>query len=308
MNNNREKTTTILVIGSTGAVGSEVVKQLASISPSSGDNISIGAAVHSRNKTDPFKQFDHKGIEIVDLDYTKPETLAGALNKVDKLFLQTLPVPDIADITSNLVKEAKKNDVKHIVKLSAMGADSEPRSTILRLHGEEEKIIEQSGIPYTFLRPPAFMQNFTTQFGYTIKTQNAFYVPAGDAKMSFVDTRDIAAVVSKILTNKNGVSRQYVNKAYDITGRDALSYSQVAQILSNEVGKKISYVDVTEEDARKGMKQMGADDWFIDVMLELFRITRAGYGSQTTTAVEHIIGRKPISFAQFVKDYAKVLM
>ena len=68
-----------------------------------------------------------------------------------------------------------------------------------------------------------------------------------------------------------------------------------------ETDKKISYVDVTEEDARKGMKQMGADDWFIDVMLELFRITRAGYGSQTTTAVEHIIGRKPIPFAQFAK-------
>lgn len=82
---------------------------------------------------------------------------------------------------------------------------------------------------------------------------------------------------------------------------------QVAEILSREVGKKISYIDVTEEDARKAMKQIGADDWFIDVMLELFRITRAGYGSQTITAVEHIIGRKPISFAQFAKDYAEVL-
>jgi uncharacterized protein YbjT (DUF2867 family) len=59
-----------------------------------------------------------------------------------------------------------------------MGADSEPKSTILRLHGEEEKIIENSGIPYTFQRPPAFMQNFVTQFGHTIKTQNTFYVPA----------------------------------------------------------------------------------------------------------------------------------
>jgi uncharacterized protein YbjT (DUF2867 family) len=188
-----------------------------------------------------------------------------------------------------------------------MGADSEPGSTILRLHGKEEKIIEESGIPYTFLRPPAFMQNFITQFGHTIRTQNIFYVPAGDAKMSFVDTRDIAAIASKILTNNNGGSQQHVNKTYDITGSDTLSYSQVAQILSNEVGKKISYVDITEEDARKGMKQTGADDWFIDVMLELFRIIRAGYGSQTTTAFERIIGRKPISFVQFAKDYAEVL-
>jgi uncharacterized protein YbjT (DUF2867 family) len=306
MNNNREKTTTILVTGSTGTVGSEVVKQLISISPSPSRH-NIRAAVHSQNKADPLKQLGNKGVEIVDLDYARPETVAGALNKVDKLFLQTLPVPDITDITSNLIKEAKKNDVKHIIKLSAMGADSELESTILRLHGKEEKIIEESGIPYTFLRPSVLMQNFITQLDYAVRTQNAFYVPAGDAKMSFVDAIDVAAIAARVLTNNNGGSQQHANKAYDITGSDALSYSQAAEILSSEVGKKILYIDVTEEYARKAMKQLDADDWFIDVILELFRIIRAGYGSQTTTAVEHIIGRKPISFAQFAKDYAEVL-
>jgi hypothetical protein len=78
----------------------------------------------------------------------------------------------------------------------------------------------------------------------------------------------------------------------------------VADILSNEVGKKISYVKITEEDARKGMKEIGMDEWFIDVMMELFRIIRAGYGSETTAAVEHLIGRKPTSFAQFVRDHS----
>lgn len=300
--NNRE--TTILVTGATGTVGSEVVKQLASISSSSGQN--IRAAVHSRNKVDKLKQFDNKGVEIVDLDYTNPETVADALTKVDKLFIQTLPVPNVTDISYNLVKETIKNGVKYIVKLSAMGADSEPRSTILRLHGKEEKIIEESGIPYTFLRPPAFIQNFVTQFGYTIRTQNAFYLPAGDGKVSFVDVRDIAAIAARILTNNNAGSQQHENKAYDITGDKALSYSQAAEILSDEVGKKISYIDIAEEDARKGMKQMGMEGWFIDVLLELFRIIRTGYGSQTTTAVEDIMGRKPISFAQFAKDYAEV--
>jgi uncharacterized protein YbjT (DUF2867 family) len=292
------------VTGATGTVGSEVVKQLASISSSSG--YKIRAAVHSKNKADKLKQFDDKRVENVELDYTKPETVADALKKVDKLYLQTLPVPDVTDICSNLVKEAKKNGVKYIVKLSAMGADSDLRSTILRLHGEEEKIIiEDSGIAYTFLRPPAFMQNFVTQFGYTIRTQNAFYVPVGDAKMSFVDARDIAAIAVRMLTNNsNGESQQYENKGYDITGQDALSYGQVAEILSNEVCKKISYIDITEDEARKGMEKTGTDGWFIDIMIELFRIIRAGYGSETTSAVEHITGRKPISFAQFVRDYS----
>lgn len=105
--------------------------------------------------------------------------------------------------------------------------------------------------------------------------------------------------------NNNGASQQHENKAYDITGQDALSYSQVADILSNGVGKKISYIDITEDDARKGMKQFGMGGRFIDIMIELFRIIRAGYGSETTAVVEHITGRKPISFAQFAKDYAE---
>jgi uncharacterized protein YbjT (DUF2867 family) len=303
MKNHQEKT--ILVTGATGTVGSEVVKQLAAISSSSGYN--VRAAVHSNNKSVKLRQLDSEGVEIVDLDYTKQETVAHALNNVDKIFLQTLPTPNVADICSNIINEAKKNGVKYIVKLSAMGADSEPRSTILRLHGEEEKIIEDSGIPYTFLRPPAYMQNFVTQFGHTIKTQNAFYVPAGDAKMSFIDSRDIGAITAGILTrNNSGSSLQHKNKAYDITGPDAISYGQAADILSSEDGKKISYVNITEEDARKGMKQIGMGGWFIDIMMELFRINRAGYGSETTTVVEDITGRKPIPFAQFAKDYAEV--
>jgi uncharacterized protein YbjT (DUF2867 family) len=179
---------TILVTGSTGTVGSEVVKQLAS--PSLGQSV-IKTGVHSKDKADKFKSYD--SVEIVNLDYSRQETFANALYKVDKIFLLTLPAPGMIDIYSNLVKEAKKNDVKYIVKLSVMGADA-PGNTIGRIHRQEERIIEQSGIPYSFLRPTAFMQNFVNYYG--IKNKNAFYLPAGDGKISFVDARDIAAVAT----------------------------------------------------------------------------------------------------------------
>ena len=135
------------------------------------------------------------------MDYTQPEIISNALDKEDKIFLQTLPTPNVTDISSDFVREAKKKSVKSIVKLSAMGADSESTSTNLRLHGLGEKIIQEYGIPSTFLRPSAFMQNFVTQFGYTIRTQNTIFAPAGNSKMSFVDTRDITAISSKILTS-----------------------------------------------------------------------------------------------------------
>jgi uncharacterized protein YbjT (DUF2867 family) len=192
-----------------------------------------------------------------------------------------------------------------MVKLSVMAADVEPGTIIGRLHRQEEKIIEESGITYTFLRSGAFMQNFINFFGQTIKNQNAFYLPAGDGKVSFVDGRDIAAVVAKLLTKNNGNrGQQHENKAYDITGPEALSYSQAAEIISKEIGKKISYVDIPEEDARKAMKGIGMEDWLIDAIMELYNIIKAGYASQTTNTVEQIIGRKPTSFAQFVRDYS----
>jgi|SRR6188472_210452 len=98
---------TILVTGATGIVGSEVVKQLISSSSSSSDNdIIIRAAIHSQNKSDNFKEY--KTLQIVDMDYNKPETIADALNHVDKLFLLTLPAPNMAVYYSNLVKEIRK--------------------------------------------------------------------------------------------------------------------------------------------------------------------------------------------------------
>src|SRR5262249_34707407 len=149
---------TILITGATGTVGSEVVKQLVASSSSPDHNL-IRAAVHSQDKADRLKH--DRTLEIVNIDYNKPETISDALNKVDKLFLLTLPAPNIVtDTFSSVVNEAKKNDVKYIVKLSVLGADLVPGTTIGKLHRHEEKIIEESGIPYTFLRQNEFMQKF----------------------------------------------------------------------------------------------------------------------------------------------------
>jgi uncharacterized protein YbjT (DUF2867 family) len=101
------------------------------------------------------------------------------------------------------------------------------------------------------------MQNIVTFYGSIIKTQIAFYLPAGNHKVSFVDARDIAAVAAKVLTIE-GI--EHLNKVYTITGGEALSFAQAAEIISMEIGKKIAYVDVKEEEARKGVKNMGMEN------------------------------------------------
>ena len=110
-----------------------------------------------------------------------------------------------------------------------------------------------------------------------------------------------AVAVDVLMNNGN----EHLNKVYDITGPEVLSHNQVAEILSEATGRNISYMDISEEDARKGMKKRGMNDWFIQNAIELYNIYRMGYASETTMVVEQMTGRKPISFAQFAKDYVE---
>jgi uncharacterized protein YbjT (DUF2867 family) len=293
----KTKQETILVMGATGTLGGEVVKQLSSSTPA----VNIKAGVHSAQNVNKVKDGDK--VEVVLIDYNKPETLKEALSQVDKLFLLTPDVPNAHELASNLVIEAKKAGIRHIVKQSVMGADLEADVGTFRLHRQAEKIIEQSEIPFTFLRPNEFMQNFVNFHSHFIKNNNAFYLPLEDAKVSLVDVRDIAAVAVKSLTEDR--SDKHNNNTYLITGPEALSYYQAAEILSSATDKKISYVNISEEEARGAMKEMGMSDWLINTISELHDYFRKGNASQVSSAVEEVTGKKPISFSQFAKDYAE---
>lgn len=163
-----------------------------------------------------------------------------------------------------------------------------------------EKIIEESGIPFTFLRPNFFMQNFVNF--YLGKSQSSIYLPAGEGKVSFVDVGDIAAVAVQVLT-KNKDGGLHNGKAYTITGPDAISYGDAARILSEYIGRNISYVSISEDDARKAIKDMGMSDWHTNILLDLLKLSREGHLSSISQDVEEVTGKKPIRFSQFAKDY-----
>jgi len=282
-------TNTILVTGATGNVGSQVVQQLIAA------GINPRVAVRSVKKADALKQ---AGAELVEMDLDKPETVQPAFEGVDKVFLVSPFVPNMVELAAILVEAAKKANLKQIVRLSAL---AQPGITLSKWHGEVEKMIEDSGIPFTFLRPNGFMQNFTNSMADTIKTQNAFYMPVGDGKVSLVDTRDIAAVAVAALTNTG-----HEGKAYVITGPEALSNQQVASILSQVLGRTINYVDVPEDAARQGMQSAGMPDLLVNALLELYASYKAGQASTVSPAVEQVTGKTPISFEQFARDYAEV--
>ena len=289
----------ILVTGGDGNIGREVIRQL---SLEKRDDLRIVGGVRSISKSkNRDKGLEHH--ELVEMDYDIPETVAAALKGIDKLFLLTPTHPKMVDFTSNLVNGAKGAQVKHIVKLSHIRADAanESQINITRMRRQAEKVIEESGIPFTFLRPNFFMQNFINF--YLGKNQSSIYLPAGDGKVSFVDVRDIASVAVQSITQSNdGI---HSGKAYTITGPEPLSYREAAETLSNHIGRKISYVNISEGDARKLITDMGMNEWHTNILLDLLRLSREGYLSNISNAVEEVTGKQPISFSQFSKDYAE---
>lgn len=276
----------ILVTGASGTVGSAVLRQAAAA------NLPIRAAFQSEAKA----KAAPAGIETVLMDYTKPDTVRAALKGIEKAFLVGPPTMEVAQLEANFVEQAKKAGAKHIVKLSALGGR---KAIFPGLHRDSEENIEASGIPYTFLQPNGFMQNFVTYNGATIIAQNAFYAAQGDGAVSHIDVRDIGAAAVAVL---NG--RGHEGKAYPLTGPEALTNDQVAEKLSRAVGRDIRHVALSPEELKRALLTAGMPEWSVKAILDLQRYYSEGHASVIDPTVERLIGRKPTSFDQFARDYA----
>jgi uncharacterized protein YbjT (DUF2867 family) len=290
--NNNKAIPSFLVTGATGNIGSELIKIL------SRENVHVRAAVHSVSKGDKILSLGIR--DIVEMDFDEPSEIQYSIFKdVDKIFMLT---PNFGTKgISKILDEAKKAKVKHIIYLSS---DSVSLKSLASSKGVEifkynEKIVQDSGINHTILRPTAFMQNFLNN-SFTIKTQNKFYLPWGNGKVSSVDTRDIASVIAKILISD---VEKYENKIYSITGLEVLSCNEIAKIFSEILEVNIEYVNVSEETAFNEMKKMGLSNVLIEYILDLSRIIKQDYASYISSSVEEITGKKPNTFKKFVEDY-----
>jgi uncharacterized protein YbjT (DUF2867 family) len=276
----------ILVTGAGGTVGSEVVRQLQAA------GAKFRAAFHSGAKAEAARA---KGVDAVVIDYNRPETLNAALQGVDKLFLLSGGAPD-QEI--NAVEAAKGAGVKHIVKLSVIGADEEAFS-FAKLHRTAEKAIENSGLAWTFLRPNGFMQNLVTYSGGTIRAQGAFYSSVGDARISHVDVRDIAAVAVKALTEPG-----HEGSAYTLTGPEALTYDEIAEMIAKASGRGVNYVNLSDADLKQGLLGAGMPEPYADAYLDLMRHYRTGAPAKVTDDVRRVTGSDARTFEDYARDNA----
>lgn len=279
----------ILVTGATGNVGMELVKRL------SQRGEPVRAFVRNRTQAQAIAS---PRTELVEGDFAKPGTFTPALAGVDRLFLLIPSSSEVEEQQRNFVDAAKRSHVRHIVKLSQLGANENAPGRFQRYHGAVEKYIVNSGIPHTFLRPNLFMQGLYN-FIPTISTQGVFYAPAGDAKVSIVDVRDIASVAAKVLAEPG-----HEGKTYDITGPQALSHVDFADQLSKATGKAIKYIDIPPGDMRKALLGFGMPPWQADGLVEDYDHYRRGEAAIVTRTVRDITGRDAASFFQFARDHA----
>lgn len=278
---------TILVTGSTGTVGKGVVEQLAAA------GARVRAAVQATSKTDAITRV---GAEPVVMNFNDGDSIRAALEGVEKAFLLTPVVQNHIEVSSTFIQAAKAAGLKYLVKLSVIGAGDDAKYRLGREHRQTEKEIEASGIPFAFLRANFFMQNFLGLD--TIKTQGAFYDSSADAKASHIDARDISSTAAALLTKGD-----HENQAFTLTGPEALSNFEIADILSSITGKPITFVPVSDDDVRKAMQAAGLPAWMIESLVELYQLKRANETSAVSPAVEQITGKPAIPFAQFAKDH-----
>lgn len=281
----------ILVTGATGNIGRELVMQLAQ----TGKPFSV--MVRNAGKAQQmFGQIPN--CKIVEGDVSKPNTLAKALEGVDTAFLLTPSDYKQVDQQGNFIDAAKAAGVKHIVKLSVVGAALDAPAQLMRWHAQSERELEQSGIAWTHLRPHVFYQ-YWLQLVYPINMTGGFYASLKEnVALPAIDIRDIATVAVACLTEPG-----HEGKVYRLTGPEALTNTQVAQKIGKVIGKPVTYSYAPPEQTKAGMMQLGMQPWFVDFVVGMDEAYSTGNYSNVTFDFYRITGRQPRSADQFFNDF-----
>jgi uncharacterized protein YbjT (DUF2867 family) len=279
----------VLITGATGNVGMAVIKDLQLINHS----LNIVAGVKDIEKEKP--QLLNYKLSFIKFNFTDAETYVPALKNCDILFLLRPPqITNTKKYFKPLIEIAKESKVKHIIFLSVQGVE---KSKIIP-HHKIEKLITGSNIPYTFLRPAYFMQNFCTALQNDLVNKQLISLPAGNAKFTLVDVRDIGTVAAKIIIN----SSVHINRAYELTCSERLTFNEMAEKLSKGLGIKIKYQSPNLLKFYLAKRKENITPMFILVLIMLHFIPRFQKDPAITDCVKTITGVEPITFDRFVND------
>lgn len=285
----------ILITGATGNVGAEVIYRLRAKEDA---NIQIIAGLRDEHSDGSFSQM--ADIRTTHFDFADQKSIRKALSDCDTLFLLRPPqLSDVKTYFDPIIQKAVDNQVGHIVFLSVQGADT---SSFIP-HHKIEKLIEQSGLPFTFLRPAYFMQNFTTTLRGDIIDKNRVYLPAGNAKFAIIDVEDIGKVAAEVLCSPH----DHAGQAYDLTNEELWSFREMTDIISDIVDREIRYISPNLLSFYLTKRREGVAPAYIFVMIMLHFLPRFQKQPSLSNRVEALTSEKPRSFAEFVEKNRSLL-
>ena len=274
----------ILVTGATGTVGAQVVRLLLQ------EGQPVRAA--ARNRSAVQARFGD-AVQPVALDFTDPLTWDAAYNGVRAMFL--LRPPHLARPKTQMIpslEHARAAGVEHMVLLSLQGAERNPFVP----HFALERWLRRSGLSWTFVRASFFMQNLTTVHVSDIRDRSSIVVPAGRGATAFVDAHDVSAVAVAALLDPDG----HRNRAWTPTGPQALTYAEIAATVSRVLGRRIDYQRPGAlAYARHAHTALAMPAAMVLVTTAIYTAARLGQAAGLTDDVAAILGRPPISFAEF---------
>ncbi|MEE8525268.1 MAG: SDR family oxidoreductase [Thermoanaerobaculia bacterium] len=285
--------TTILVTGATGQAGTEVCVELAKL-----PEVEVRAAVHTAAK----RELLPAGVTPVPFDVEDPATVTAAVQGAEKLFLLTPGGPAGPAATRVITEAAKQSGIRHIVKLSSLDPERQPQAPTDLWAQETEAMVRDTGIPYNFLRPTWFFQNFSKGYFTPLLMQRTLVLPFGDGRAGWLDSRDIAAMAAKLLTEDGREG-----EIYTPTGPRTVSLHEIAAAFSEVTGREVRYRSPSDEEWIAGQTAMGLPEEAARAALALVAKTRDGYATDITDHVERLTGRPPRSLEEFARDHAELL-
>ena len=278
----------ILVTGASGSVGKTVLQEVAK----------SGAKHRAMYRSAAEAAKAPAGTETVIADFAKPETLGAALRGVESVYLVCSPIPELAQLESNMIDACVAAGVKHVVQNSALGAEDYDKS-FPGWHRKVEDKLKKTLLTWTILRPNSFHQNVVAFYAPTIRTQAVFYGSMRDAKNSFIDVRDIAVVAARSLAGG-----EHVGKIYELNGPEAINYAELARKISKVAGQEVKYVDIPMDAQKKAMLEQGMPEWLVAALLDLQQYYLSGKGGETDGLLQKLLGRAPTTMDEFLKENA----
>ncbi len=273
----------ILVIGATGAVGTELVAQLTQ------DGYQVRALTRNPQKAAKFGS----NVEVVIGDLDDQNSLIAPMRGVERFFLITASTQQ----DKNALAAAKETGARHVVKISTQEAGWTPVQGHGRWHKEREELIRSSDLTWTFLRPSMYM-NFALSWVQSIQLENAIHSAGGSGMLGPIDPRDVAAVAKAALTMVG-----HENAAYELTGPELLSFGEMAMALSKVISRPIQHVEISEAQQAEIFAKMGLPRYAADGLVETFSLVRAGRFAYLTDDVEKVTGRKPRCFEAWAREH-----